>query len=663
MGRRAKNKQDVPLPLELENKIEGKVTKKLNDRLKYEAIRAHKQREAALKQNKDSRRMQAPVSPKDNKRKRVTTPKVNKKTSKPKIESDDEEDEPATVATDIADEDAPADGWDNAPTVSDSDGGIDSDIGLESDEEAESADDASIASSEQEFASAEDASGAEAEIASASEDSGSEESESEIVTQKPLSLLSDESGESGDDDGIESYDEFDTDAEEDDDEGVTFRDMEKRSRKIDARRQMEAEMAELELESGEAVVEGERELFELPSDEQVELEKEAPLDLAQVQLRIQEIIRVLSNFAELRDETKSRNQYMSQLKRDMCYYYGYNEFLMDKLLELFAVSEAVEFFEANEVARPVTIRTNTLKARRRDLAQSLINRGVNLDPIGKWTKVGLTIFDSQVPIGATPEYMAGHYMIQAASSFLPVIALAPQENEKVLDMSAAPGGKTTYCAALMKNTGMVVANDANREREKALVANVHRLGASNVVVCNYDGREFPKVMGGFDRVLLDAPCSGTGVISKDASVKINKGPEDFIMLTRLQKELILSAIDSVNADSSTGGYIVYSTCSVTVDEDEAVVNYALRKRPNIKLVDTGLDFGRPGFTSFRGHSFHSSLALTRRFYPHAHNMDGFFVAKFQKLSNKVQVSEELAVIPTGSGATTKQRKKKRTNNR
>ncbi|KAJ1851372.1 rRNA (cytosine-C5-)-methyltransferase nop2 [Coemansia sp. RSA 2703] len=343
----------------------------------------------------------------------------------------------------------------------------------------------------------------------------------------------------------------------------------------------------------------------------------------------------------------------------MCFYYGYNEFLMDKLLELFPVSEAVEFFEANEVARPVTIRTNTLKTRRRDLAQALINRGVNLDPIGKWTKVGLTIFDSPVPIGATPEYMAGHYMIQAASSFLPVISLAPQENEKVLDMSAAPGGKTTYCAALMKNTGMVVANDANKERERALVANVHRLGISNTVVCNYDGREFPKVMGGFDRVLLDAPCSGTGVISKDASVKVNKSQDDIDMLTHLQKELILSAIDSVNADSPTGGYIVYSTCSVTVDEDEAVVNYALSKRPNIKLVDSGLEFGSPGFTSFRGRKFHASLALTRRFYPHAHNMDGFFVAKFKKLSNKIKVSEDSYVVPAGSGAKTKQKKKKR----
>lgn len=124
--------------------------------------------------------------------------------------------------------------------------------------------------------------------------------------------------------------------------------------------------------------------------------------------------------------------------------------------------------------------------------------------------------------GATPEYLAGHYMLQAASSFLPVLALSPQPNERVLDMASAPGGKTTHMAALMQNTGIVFANDANKSRTKSLTANVHRLGCKNVVICSYDGREFPRVMGGFDRILLDAPCSGTGVISKDSSVKINK---------------------------------------------------------------------------------------------------------------------------------------------
>lgn len=125
-------------------------------------------------------------------------------------------------------------------------------------------------------------------------------------------------------------------------------------------------------------------------------------------------------------------------------------------------------------------------------------------------------------LGATPEYLAGHYMLQAASSFLPVIALAPQPNERILDMASAPGGKTTYVSALMQNSGIIFANDSNKARAKSLTANVHRLGCKNVVVCSYDGREFPKVMGGFDRVLLDAPCSGTGVISKDPGVKVNK---------------------------------------------------------------------------------------------------------------------------------------------
>ena len=113
-------------------------------------------------------------------------------------------------------------------------------------------------------------------------------------------------------------------------------------------------------------------------------------------------------------------------------------------------------------------------------------------------------------------------MLQSASSFLPVLALGPQPNERILDMASAPGGKTTYISALMRNTGIIFANDATKARTKSLSANVHRMGCKNVVVCNYDGREFPKVIGGFDRVLLDAPCSGTGVISKDASVKVNK---------------------------------------------------------------------------------------------------------------------------------------------
>uniref|UniRef100_A0A8C7DE64 NOP2 nucleolar protein homolog (yeast) n=1 Tax=Oncorhynchus kisutch TaxID=8019 RepID=A0A8C7DE64_ONCKI len=369
--------------------------------------------------------------------------------------------------------------------------------------------------------------------------------------------------------------------------------------------------------------------FILPGAEEIAKE-----DLQTIHQRIKDNVDVLSHFATKREEGKERTEYLSLLKKDLSTYYSYNNFLIDKLLDIFPVSELIDFLEANEIQRPVTIRTNTLKTRRRDLAQALINRGVNLDPLGKWSKVGLVIFDSSVPIGATPEYLAGHYMLQGASSFLPVMALSPQEGETVLDMSSAPGGKTTYMAQLMRNTGVIVANDASADRLKSVVGNIHRLGVTNSMICNYDGRQFPKVMGGFDRVLLDAPCSGTGVISKDPAVKTSKDESDIQRLAHLQKELLLAAIDSVNAESPSGGYLVYCTCSIMVEENEWVVDYALKKR-NVKLVQTGLDFGKEGFTRFKERRFHPSLKLSRRFYPHSHNMDGFFVAKLKKFSNTV----------------------------
>ncbi|GAA6011389.1 hypothetical protein JCM10207_008323 [Rhodosporidiobolus poonsookiae] len=368
-------------------------------------------------------------------------------------------------------------------------------------------------------------------------------------------------------------------------------------------------------------------------------------DLRQVEKRMRTAARILTHWKELGAQAgMSRSDLVEQLVADICQYHGYAPFLAQKLFEIFPVEEALEFFTASDTPRPLTIRVNTLKTRRRDLAQALINRGVNLEPLeGGWSKVGLQVFaGSSVPIGATPEYLAGHYILQAASSFLPVMALDPQPHERCLDMSAAPGGKTTYMAALMGNTGEVWANDSSRGRIKGLGGNVARLGCRNVVITNVDGREFPKIMGGFDRVLLDAPCSGTGVISKDQSVKVNKTERDFMLLGHLQKQLLLCAIDSVSTNSEKGGFVVYSTCSVTTEENEAVVSYALRKRPNVKLVDTGLPFGKEGFKSFRGKQYGKGIELTRRFYPHVHNCDGFYVAKFHVFKPQKAVLEPVS---------------------
>ncbi|KAL8772717.1 MAG: hypothetical protein Q9194_004518 [Teloschistes cf. exilis] len=181
--------------------------------------------------------------------------------------------------------------------------------------------------------------------------------------------------------------------------------------------------------------------------------------------------------------------------------------------------------------------------------------------------------------------------------------------------------------------GILFANDSNKQRAKALIGNIHRLGAKNTVISSHDARSFPKVIGGFDRVLLDAPCSGTGVIAKDPSVKTNKTEKDFLQLPHLQKQLLLAAIDSVDHASKTGGYVVYSTCSVTVEENEQVVQYALSRRPNVRLVETGLTFGVEGFRKFRGKTFDEKMKWTRRYYPHKYNVDGFFVAKLRKVGS------------------------------
>ncbi|TID19587.1 NOL1/NOP2/sun family putative RNA met [Venturia nashicola] len=424
--------------------------------------------------------------------------------------------------------------------------------------------------------------------------------------------------------GMWSEDEDEEDAKE----ALTAANIEGLSNKLDDEQAEEAEEAAAEML--QTNITGDRPKVLVDGENEEEEEALLAPDLQLLRNRITETVRVLDDFSKLGEEGRSRAEYTGQLLKDICTYYGYSPYLADKLFNLFPPREAFAFFEANETPRPLVIRTNTLRTHRRELAQALINRGVNLEPVGKWTKVGLQIFESQVPLGATPEYLAGHYILQAASSFLPVMALAPQENERVLDMAAAPGGKTTHLAALMRNTGCIFANDANKNRAKGLIGNIHRMGVKNTIVCNYSALEFPKVMGGFDRVLLDAPCSGTGVIAKDQSVKTNKTEKDFLKMPHLQKQLLVAAIDSVDHTSKTGGYIVYSTCSVTVEENEQVVQYALSKRPNVKLVSTGLIFGKEGFTRHMGKIFHPSLNLTRRYYPHSYNVDGFFVAKFKK---------------------------------
>ena len=512
-------------------------------------------------------------------------------------------------------------------------------------------------------------SGALLDEETSSDDDAADLLSEEVSTEELPSSAFKVSEESLDEDGAEIQDDFIgsgssvydsdlqdgkggfSDDESDGEEKLTAANIAGLSRKLDEQQEQDAAEADLELQEAglRTNIDGDRPKV-LDDDEEGQSSRRAP-DLQLLRSRITNTIRVLDDFSNLAEEGRSRVEYTSQILKDVCDYYGYSPYLAEKLFNLFHPREAFAFFEANETARPIVIRTNTLRTHRRELAQSLINRGVTLEPVGKWSKVGLQVFETQVPLGATPEYLAGHYILQAASSFLPVMALAPQEHERILDMASAPGGKVTYISALMKNTGSIFANDSNKSRAKGLIGNIHRLGVRNTIVCDYDAREFPKVIGGFDRVLLDAPCSGTGVIAKDPSVKTNKTEKDFMQLPHLQKQLLLAAIDSVDHASKTGGYIVYSTCSVTVEENEQVIQYALSKRPNVRLVETGLVFGVDGFVSYMGKRFDPKMKMTKRYYPHAFNVDGFFVSKFKKMGpSPAQTAKESKVgVADGNG--------------
>ena len=212
-------------------------------------------------------------------------------------------------------------------------------------------------------------------------------------------------GASSEDNDDSDDDEFLSGDDDDDDDEMK---VEKASRKLKAKQDKMMKEADEEMKLNIA----ETEKFTLPSGQEIEKEASSAPDLQIIQGRINDVIQTLQDFKARREEGVDRQTYLNRLKKDLCIYYNYNDFMVEKFLQVFPIGEIVEVLEANEVQRPVTIRTNTLKTRRRDLAQALISRGVNLDPVGKWSKVGLVVYSAQVPLGATPEYLGGHYILQ-----------------------------------------------------------------------------------------------------------------------------------------------------------------------------------------------------------------------------------------------------------
>jgi len=269
-----------------------------------------------------------------------------------------------------------------------------------------------------------------------------------------------------------------------------------------------------------------------------------------------------------------------------------------------------------------SFRINTLKTGEEGLISRMKALGVKLEKI-PFTDNGY-YYDAKFSLGATSEYLQGYYYIQEAASQLPPQVLNPQPGEDVLDMCAAPGSKTTQIAQYMKNEGTLVALDSDTRRLFALRNNLERCGVENVVLYKKDSRFVFDLGLQFDKVLLDAPCSGNYAIEEEFFTR--KSVDGIRERSRLQKELLKSAIKVLKK----GGTLVYSTCSLEPEEDEMNIDWVLSKYPEMRLEETGLKIGDKGIVDVFGKKLNPEISKCRRFWPEKTGTEGFFIAKLVK---------------------------------
>lgn len=223
----------------------------------------------------------------------------------------------------------------------------------------------------------------------------------------------------------------------------------------------------------------------------------------------------------------------------------------------------------------------------------------------------------------SPLYHTGIYYIQEASSMLPVSVLDPKPGEKILDACASPGSKTTQIASRINNKGLIVANEIKSSRVGRLLENINRAGVKNSIVINSDIERLDFFDNYFDKALIDAPCSGEGMFKKDLdSLKIWT-PNLVRMLAGIQRKILSSVSNLVK----TGGTIVYSTCTMSIEENEENINWFIKNFP-FELQD--IKYGKPGFISYKDKHFDENITKTKRIFPFFEKGEPFFVAKLIK---------------------------------
>ncbi|HWP22668.1 MAG TPA: 16S rRNA (cytosine(967)-C(5))-methyltransferase RsmB [Candidatus Binatia bacterium] len=300
--------------------------------------------------------------------------------------------------------------------------------------------------------------------------------------------------------------------------------------------------------------------------------------------------------------------------------YSHPEWLVKKWLEEFGPAEIKPLLQANNQKAPLVLRANSLKIARGELLRRFSDAGIQAAPTER-SPQGVRLGASGA-VEKLPGFNEGLFQVQAESSQLVAYLLAPSPGERILDACAAPGGKSTHIAELMQDEGEVVAIDSSARGVKKIVENATRLGLKSVRAVRADARTRLSglKLASFDRILVDAPCSGLGTLRAHPEIKWQRSESDVERLRRLQVEILEHAARYLKP----GGVLVYSTCTLTREENQQVVEGFLGRTKSFELEPAAGYLPEQAQPMARGEFF---LAL-----PHRDDTDGFFAARMRKAS-------------------------------
>ncbi|WP_336326574.1 RsmB/NOP family class I SAM-dependent RNA methyltransferase [Halovenus sp. HT40] len=289
------------------------------------------------------------------------------------------------------------------------------------------------------------------------------------------------------------------------------------------------------------------------------------------------------------------------------------------------IDDVEAFYAACERPLPAAVRVNTIKTTIERAREALAEADIAAEQTD-WHPGVFVLPEDQA--GGNWPYVHGWLHGQEEVSAIPARVLDPQPGERVWDCCAAPGSKTTQLAALMEDTGRLVATDNNMGRVSALRSNAERLGVTNLAITIEDSRNHSlKPFDGelYDRTLVDVPCSCEGTIRKNPDVLEEWSYEHVEGTAGVQKGILRRAIQATRE----GGTVVYSTCTFAPEENEAVLDYALDEEP-CELVEYDLPLdSRPGVTEWQDEKYDDSVSKAKRIYPHHNDTGGFFCAKLE----------------------------------